>query len=754
MKKRTVLAAILGLALPAAAQTEPPARLREAAARSLVPVRFHLRRVEGESVGDWRDPAWPYQRYLRDRIPLETAGLVLDAEGRVLVADNQLDFRWVERIELDAGAGPVPARRERVLRGAPALVLRAESAAGLAPARFEDAPAVDETTVLHGASLYLHEGRWVVWSRRMVPLVSAREPAPALRFTFGSLGFEFASVSYQGSLDPPPIFLVGTAQSGPFALSFFNRIDVDGSRGLWKAKEVVASGGIAEADLEALRAELTDSWKPAFPRVTLRYRPEKSEPGAHPWSSMVRGFRPDQEDPAAPETTFVGAALAADRILVPARIDRAKAARIDAIRVQVGEKTLEGTLVGALLEWEGFLVRTAGPLPLHLSGRVAAGPLPRVEPVLAFLAEEKHDATRITVEPTRFLEAQRGFGGRWHPTSQRVLRPGTWLLAEDGAVHGAWLAERRAEEEQEDAARSDRSRFYSRGPDETRSRFAAWSEVAALLTEAEALDPSIVARAKGEEKRRVWLGVETSPMTRELAKSLSCSAETRGGTLGLIVNVVYPGSPAEEAGLREGDVLLKVSPKGRRDPIELEVPSGDEAMMSHDYAAPGMEEAMERMGMQHPERCPWPSQDNRLNRLLLTLGAGRETEVTLFRSGKLEQAKARIAAAPPDYESAPRATAKEAGLTVREVTYEVRRALKLEKDLAAVVVSKVEPGTPAAQAKLRTYELITEVDGKPVASPEALKKALEDAATGGKPSLKLTVLRLGKSRFADLKLEK
>jgi S1-C subfamily serine protease len=52
---------------------------------------------------------------------------------------------------------------------------------------------------------------------------------------------------------------------------------------------------------------------------------------------------------------------------------------------------------------------------------------------------------------------------------------------------------------------------------------------------------------------RPWLGARTQEVTRDLAPSLGLP-----GAQGVIISQIYPGGPADRAGLREGDVLLAV----------------------------------------------------------------------------------------------------------------------------------------------------------------------------------------------------
>jgi S1-C subfamily serine protease len=52
---------------------------------------------------------------------------------------------------------------------------------------------------------------------------------------------------------------------------------------------------------------------------------------------------------------------------------------------------------------------------------------------------------------------------------------------------------------------------------------------------------------------RPWLGAKIAPLTRDLVQTLKLPSSS-----GVVIAAIYPGSAADKAGLREGDVLLAV----------------------------------------------------------------------------------------------------------------------------------------------------------------------------------------------------
>ncbi len=178
---------------------------------------------------------------------------------------------------------------------------------------------------------------------------------------------------------------------------------------------------------------------------------------------------------------------------------------------------------------------------------------------------------------------------------------------------------------------------------------------------------------------RGWLGVSIQEVTPELAKSFGLKEKK-----GALVAQVVSGSPAEKAGIEQGDVIMEFD--------------GKEVANSKD-----------------------------LPRIVASNPVGKAVTVKLWRNGKVldrqvnvgeMEEKAAVARTP--------STKKSLGITVQNVTPEIAKGLGLKKD-AGVVVTRVENGSPAADAGIQTGDVIQEVNRKPVKNVEDFVEKVEKA---------------------------
>jgi Do/DeqQ family serine protease len=196
------------------------------------------------------------------------------------------------------------------------------------------------------------------------------------------------------------------------------------------------------------------------------------------------------------------------------------------------------------------------------------------------------------------------------------------------------------------------------------------------------------------EVRRGLLGVTIQPVTADIARSLGLE-----NARGALVNTVTPGSPAERAGVQRGDVITSVNGEAIRD-------------------GNGLKNEVAQLMPGSPVK-------------LTLLRNGKEQTVTATL-GERQSASAEGSRGEGPVDPGGSGLSVGSGLRVEPLTRERARELGVSAS-SGVVVTGAASG-PAADAGLRAGDVISEVDGKPVATVDALRSALKD---GSRPALLL-----------------
>jgi serine protease Do len=210
----------------------------------------------------------------------------------------------------------------------------------------------------------------------------------------------------------------------------------------------------------------------------------------------------------------------------------------------------------------------------------------------------------------------------------------------------------------------------------------------------------------GGEVHRAQLGVTVQGVTSDLAATFGLK-DVRGA----LVSGVTKGSAADRAGLKRGDVIVRLNGE----------PIADSNTLRNRIAGtrPGSS---------------------------VTLGVvrdGREESVPV-QLGELHSASAKSGPGGTD-EGRGRL-----GLAVRPVTPDEAEQMHLDSK-QGLLVSQVDPAGPAADAGIRPGDVIEQVNRKPVADAGSLKAAV--SASEGKPVL-LLVSRDGQTVFLTVDLPK
>jgi serine protease Do len=235
------------------------------------------------------------------------------------------------------------------------------------------------------------------------------------------------------------------------------------------------------------------------------------------------------------------------------------------------------------------------------------------------------------------------------------------------------------------------------------SQTGAWAGISFAI-------PSNVARLtlenilKKGRPVRGYLGVNTMTLNRNLADQHHVK-----DLHGALVTEVVPGSPAERAGVKPGDVLRSFNQQAIASPATL-----------RDLIAKSEIGSKVTLGI---------------------LRDGQETSVTteitevpLVAGAQPSIRPALPAPSQPNQPSAPlRAHANVlAGLTVNAIPPNLRDSLP--QDISGVIVSEIQPGTPAAE-KLRVGDVIEEINKSPVPTVRDFDAVAQEIGPGDRALL-------------------
>ena len=230
-----------------------------------------------------------------------------------------------------------------------------------------------------------------------------------------------------------------------------------------------------------------------------------------------------------------------------------------------------------------------------------------------------------------------------------------------------------------------------------------------LAIPAELARPVIDALMHGQRPQRGYLGVGLQPVDEDLAPAVGIAKGT-----GEMVRTVVPNGPAAQAGLQQGDVIVKVNGQqvtadqtvsylvanqkvGAKIPIEI-VRNGKHATVYVTLADRPTEEALNKI-------------------------AGGDTGNTTTNG------------------STAVATQKALGLSLSPLTPELARAANLPATAHGVIITAVDPNSDAAEQGLQRGDLIVSVQNQAVTTPAQVSAAADLARKGGRSSVLLLIKR-------------
>ena len=713
MRMRLLLVPVPALLLlgPWLAAAEPPApapaelaAVADAAAPSLVRVEYTLRYDKGEEprVEGADAHGSPYgggmgraAELIDEERPLELQGFLI-SPTQVIAPDPAIHPRFVEGLAVRFGGDLVKARAAGYAKDRGAVLLELERPLkGARPLAF-DARRKPPYLVVTYTDM---EESWEIGVEAWPTAVSVAE---------GNDRF----------IALPPYCLVVDAAGAAVGLAMGDRLPLDDS---WKGPPQGWPFYSAD-EMARMLADLQKRVDAAVLRVTLHFRSPRKEAAAP--------FRPDDEEESATETHVSGLLVSGERVLVLANLKPKVTARLERIVVRPAEgEPVTARFVCSLADYGCLVAALDKPLP----GAVAFStrPIREFRQVLLPAADVRlHGENRSVYLGHRRLAAFRlGWRRQVYPDMLGGEPQSVVLFDPQGNLVAMPVARREKVSGQE--------RAYGAEP-----ALTAAADFKGVLDDlAKHVDAHNVPLTEQEEGRLAWLGVELQGLNKELARANKVADRTRDGETGAMVSLVYPDSPAAKAGIQPGFILLRLLVEGRPKPLEIQLHREDDE-------GPFPWDQLDEVPEQYFERVPqpWPAAENAFTRALTDLGFGTKFKAEFFHDGQALAKDFEVVQGPPNFDSAPRYKSPALGLTVRDLTYEVRRYFQKGPEEPGVIVSKVEPGSKASVAGVKPYEIITHVNDKPIAGVKDF-----EAVTQGQDELRLSVKRLTRGRVVKIR---
>ena len=196
---------------------------------------------------------------------------------------------------------------------------------------------------------------------------------------------------------------------------------------------------------------------------------------------------------------------------------------------------------------------------------------------------------------------------------------------------------------------------------------------------------------------RGWLGVMVQPVTDDIRDSLGLKTDE-----GALVASVQPGSPAQKAGLKAGDIIRSVDGK--------------------DIKAPRV-----------------------LSRVIAEKGPTADVSVKVWRDGDTKQIAVALKEMPGS---------KVASVKPNAETGKARIGLMLKDTQNGVTIAGVVPDSPAAMKGLQPGDVIKRINGHEVATSDDVKAAVAKSLASGKKDILMLVKTQQGNRFVAIKATK
>ncbi len=692
-------------------------------ADSMVVVEYYLKYDKGESpecngLGEYCSNCGEVhlignaEEFVKQERPLEAGGMVI-ASDKILSADVQIHNRFIDKIMVRFGDSRVEAKVFAYPVDTRTVILQVEQLPEGAKAIEFGEKSSDDLYIIDYVQ---HNTKW------SIPV---------------------AGFSLKMQLDENGEVLKGTNSTGLIvdgegtAVAFyFGQMLADNDD--WQ-KSPLDYEMITAEQYEGLLAKIKDECTKTVLRCRINFR-SPTRKGSD-FSGLTGG--PGQDHMT--EKNCYAVVVAPDRILIPATLTADTTARLEKITVfTAGGKKLNATFESTVKDYGLITAKLAEPV--SDVAKICSGDIENYKDVFMPFVE-----VRVQGEEMVCYYSHNRIGGFEYGWKKIVYpmvagvefwdyqdAPSVYLMYNSNAELVVMPVVRRPKVQ---AAR-DSWDHYNESQDMKMTAVANLTDV--IARPVEFADADNIPLSAELENRAAWMGVILQSLNEELARLNMVSEVSNNGSVGGLVSYVYPGSPADKAGIEPGMILVRLHSPENPQPIDIKV---DDRMSRYMSTFPW--DRLSEIPAEYFDRLPvpWPAAENEVGKQLRDIGFGKMYAAELYLDGERIVKQMVVEETPTYYDSAARHKSESLKLTVRDLTFEVRRYMQLSEADPGVIVSKVEPGGKADVAGIKTFEVITHVNDKPVMNV----KEFEDAVNGAS-ELRIAIKRMSKGRVVNIKM--
>ncbi len=651
------------------------------------------------------------QEFIGAERSMFSAGYLVEPDA-VLCADIGLNPENIGQIKVLRGDASVPAKLEKVFVNQGAMLLRLE-----APLEGVSPVTVDPAAAKPAKSVVVTQSKWGA-----IPsdLVATAKPAigDAYRQQDGTTRY----------LSEDPVMILFDKDMRVCGFNFNARTTGD------EIYDPAKWNALTVPELEAAAKVAVDAASRSILPVTLTFRTKKASR-----SGGGRSWRYSDDNENLSELVTFGFVVKDSEILVSIGESRKQLTRLDKIKVYFPDGKMEEAEFKFVHKRANLMVAklpAAHPeATMKITNEEFRAQTQKMQ-MLVDISPAGDGKTKIRSNRVRLLALE--FGWRNIPTVDVPARstPGSVIFNMDGET--LWNVAQ-VREAQESLGEENRWSSYGDEIYLPSSEFVAF----AAAEEAE-IDSAAKPVPETDDGAIGWVGLDLQALDPALAEAMDVMAETENGSYGAIVQHVHTGSAAEKAGVQPDWILLSMQAEGDVVPRKVKISDAMD-MFRGRFPWDELDSITSEISEYIP--APWPAVKNDFTSSLMSVGVGSKVKVE-FIAGKEKITKELVIEKGPAYfENSKDFEWKKAGISLCDMTFEVREYLNLAENAPGVVVCKMETSGKAITAGVKKYEVVTAVNGTLVHNVGEFEEAVKNVS-----DFKLDVLRMNSSRVVQFSI--